>query len=83
MRTPSSDVSTDVHEDPSNASTVRAEEHSTATDLPPHPSTVPIQYNPRATGLTEANNSRTASTADEEVFTMQLVDIFARFYADT
>ena len=63
-----SDVSADVREDP-----------STATDLPPHPSAVPIQYDPRATGLTEAKNSRTASTADEEVFTKQLVDIVRSF----
>ena len=74
------DVSNDVCEDPSNASTdVRAEEHNIATDLPPHPSAVPIQYDPRATGLTEAKNSRTASTADEEVFTKQLVDTVRSF----
>ena len=79
-RSAPSNVFTDVRKDPSNASTdVRSEEHSTATDFPPHPSAVPIQYDLRATGLTEAKNSRTASTADEEVFTKQLVDIVHSF----
>jgi hypothetical protein len=59
--------------------TVVREDPSTATDLPPHPCAVPIQNDPFATGLTEAKNSRTASTEDEQVFTKKLVEIVRSF----